>query len=602
MTNFELLENVNFDNKYKHVLDFENAQAQEDYFDTKVHSTFTKFSTVRQNQEVKIDLGLNDMFGVNYCRYENEVNGTTKTFYAFIVRKEYVAYETTRLILEVDVYQTYMFDYTIKESFIEREHSDRWEVDTTDTSKLNPIFNIQDEQLNYGEEYKKNTVDIYSNSLIKSTIPDLKFLYVFTTESISDNPISVTNYDFGNPIPYHVYVIPYSETYDLYIRTSSYPALNVNSFITKYRSDVKVKHMVVSKIAPLNITSLTSYNGGYIIDFDDSSSSSGDAYYSPNEVDETNNNGKYAMKFWLRNNLTKMTSEVTDIPVKTDLQKLVSGLSISNNKSMDYEPKLKIFPYNFTKINFSSKEIFLKNEFLENDTKIKCFQSMADEVTSALMIYNYKTSSENELDPSSVFTNQMPYYVSLVTDAWQSYLATNKASRLSGYLTAGLSVGAGIVTAMSTGGMSKLAGIGLGGSGFSQITGQLAKEKDIKNTPDDIKQFNGDISFSKISDNYFARKTTFEILDEYKSKIFNYLYNFGYTVNDFKVPDLRSRFYFNYIKTIEVNMTSNLDNDIIDQLKSIYNNGVTIWHYRTAVTFNGIHNYEKENVEMSLIS
>ena len=42
-------------------------------------------------------------------------------------------------------------------------------------------------------------------------------------------------------------------------------------------------------------------------------------------------------------------------------------------------------------------------------------------------------------------------------------------------------------------------------------------------------------------------------------KLYNYFYHYGYKANIFKSPNIRSRYYFNYIKTIGVNIKSNID-------------------------------------------
>ena len=48
------------------------------------------------------------------------------------------------------------------------------------------------------------------------------------------------------------------------------------------------------------------------------------------------------------------------------------------------------------------------------------------------------------------------------------------------------------------------------------------------------------------------------------------------------------------------NIVSNISNDAIQKLKDIFDNGVTIWHFRNTVTFKGLFNYEYENLEMSI--
>ena len=63
----------------------------------------------------------------------------------------------------------------------------------------------------------------------------------------------------------------------------------------------------------------------------------------------------------------------------------------------------------------------------------------------------------------------------------------------------------------------------------------------------------------------------------------------------------RSRYYFNYIKTIGANIKTNIDADFRAEIENAYNNGITIWHYRNATTFKGVNNYDYENVETNLM-
>lgn len=61
------------------------------------------------------------LFNVNYCMYKNS-NFGDKWFYAFINRVEYVAPNCTKLYLQTDVWQTWFFDITYGQCFVEREH------------------------------------------------------------------------------------------------------------------------------------------------------------------------------------------------------------------------------------------------------------------------------------------------------------------------------------------------------------------------------------------------------------------------------------------------------------------------------------------------
>ena len=63
----------------------------------------------------------------------------------------YTDAKTTTLVLKTDIWQTYMFDYEIKDAFIEREHQDRWRPEDD-----MPIFNTINEGLDYGDTYIVN--------------------------------------------------------------------------------------------------------------------------------------------------------------------------------------------------------------------------------------------------------------------------------------------------------------------------------------------------------------------------------------------------------------------------------------------------------------
>lgn len=65
---------------------------------------------------------------------------------------------------------------------------------------------------------------------------------------------------------------------------------------------------------------------------------------------------------------------------------------------------------------------------------------------------------------------------------------------------------------------------------------------------------------------------------EYAKRIDDYFSMFGYKVNSIKVPETHSRENWNYIQTIDVNIDGAIPSDDMRKLKSIYNNGVTLWH------------------------
>ena len=61
-----------------------------------------------------------DLIGYNYVMYQN-THYSTKWFYAFILGMEYVNDNMTRIVITTDPYQTWQFDITFMQSFVERE-------------------------------------------------------------------------------------------------------------------------------------------------------------------------------------------------------------------------------------------------------------------------------------------------------------------------------------------------------------------------------------------------------------------------------------------------------------------------------------------------
>lgn len=121
-TNIKLLA-VPLVNDGESTLTFSSKSAQSAYFSSKTVGTFSKgdFSYQRKDNIVRVPWNAEKLFNVNYCMYQNENYGD-KWFYAFITKVEYIAPQTTYLYLQTDVWQTWLFDITFGQCFVEREH------------------------------------------------------------------------------------------------------------------------------------------------------------------------------------------------------------------------------------------------------------------------------------------------------------------------------------------------------------------------------------------------------------------------------------------------------------------------------------------------
>lgn len=111
---------VRLNSKYEHTIYFANASAQLSYFAGKVVKTFSAYSYLRKSWNIKVDATMEQAKTWSYMYFQN---GTGKYYFYFINNIEYINDSTVELSLELDVMQTYMFDYSLLECFVEREHT-----------------------------------------------------------------------------------------------------------------------------------------------------------------------------------------------------------------------------------------------------------------------------------------------------------------------------------------------------------------------------------------------------------------------------------------------------------------------------------------------
>lgn len=121
-TNIKLLHNVPLDDTYDHTIYFASASAQYTYF-----ASLTKYNLVNytyqrvQKGVARVGYKADLLYDCNYMMFQNTSFGS-KWFYAFITKVEYVNNECSDVYFEIDVMQTWFFDFELEHCFVEREH------------------------------------------------------------------------------------------------------------------------------------------------------------------------------------------------------------------------------------------------------------------------------------------------------------------------------------------------------------------------------------------------------------------------------------------------------------------------------------------------
>ena len=119
----KLLSGVPLINTYEDTLYFANASDQLSYFNSTVRFTFDDQMYQRYaKHKLRIRKPAEQIYGCNYLMFQNTAFDT-KWFYAFINKIEYINNEVTEIEYEIDVIQTYMFNYDFGNCFIQRCHT-----------------------------------------------------------------------------------------------------------------------------------------------------------------------------------------------------------------------------------------------------------------------------------------------------------------------------------------------------------------------------------------------------------------------------------------------------------------------------------------------
>ena len=150
------------DTTYKHVIDFENKESRDNWFDNRVLKTIESNLKYDCNRTtVVVDMNIQQANDYDYLIFD----GPDRRFFYFITSVEYNTPNTTLYALELDVFNTYYYDVYLQNSFVDRCHVNRWDGNI-------PTYNVEDEGVAIGEyTLLGNPIELYKmkKSLVVAT-------------------------------------------------------------------------------------------------------------------------------------------------------------------------------------------------------------------------------------------------------------------------------------------------------------------------------------------------------------------------------------------------------------------------------------------------
>ena len=167
------------------------------------------------------------------------------------------------------------------------------------------------------------------------------------------------------------------------------------------------------------------------------------------------------------------------------------------------------------------------------------------------------------------------------TNAWAGDSYTNWLSQnaLNNAVNIATSLGEiAVGTAAMATGAGSVAGASMVASGFSGVLNTVQQVHQAKYIPAqvDANTSSGDVPNAFGYNTFYLYNMS---INSEKAKIIDgYFSMYGYKVTTLKVPNITGRRNWNYVKTINANIEGYIPQEDLDEIKNMFNNGVTIWH------------------------
>ena len=578
-----LCHGVPIDAQYEHTLFFnpfggDTAKANQ----YSVLSGYAKYTFTAQyyqrheKNKLRVQVLADNVLDCNYMIFQNSAFGN-KYFYAFITHVEYINNNTTEVTYEIDVMQTYNFDYALGDCFVEREH-------VTDDGFGH---NLVDEGLETGD-YVVNTAQsmIYPPSTQDGATASPIAGYARITYVPNEQRLTKTFYpSLANP---NTIATTMSETVGIVtcgqVQPTCYAVIPI---IIGYNWAAQFMGELIRKLESVSATiigvdgipaHIAQSSTGYGLDVDHGVNDTAYPSTPPTVTLSMNEGAEFKdADLSLSQNYTPNNNKLYCSPYR----KLV----MSNHSGKTNELKWELFKDR----SYSGRPsvTFPVQSYIVPKTAVYCYprqyRGIAEDYDSGLSLDNFAEFMWNE-DSYSKWLGQNK-------DANRQKITNSVLSgALRGLTTAGvaaLTVASGGTALPAVAAVGAAAGAGV--STVNTVLSNMTAETAAQASPDsacgsaernDMPLCNNALGFTIYDMN---------IRPAYAKRIDHFFDLFGYKVNELKIPNVRDstkiaglRYVWNYVKTGNVNIhpastSAGLNQAVENKIADIYNKGITFW-------------------------
>ena len=268
----------------------------------------------------------------------------------------------------------------------------------------------------------------------------------------------------------------------------------------------------------------------------------------------------------------------------------VSGKTVGGNFNWRNEGKLWLPPYHYgcisdglsNPINYSLSMI----DTTKSSQTIRLRTALNAQGMYQLYIDGYRGDDTGMVYNVVTSGNVLP----TSNSAYLNYIANNQNQINAQYMTQMLSAGANALTSLNP--MALVGGVV--GMANTAIT-ETAKQADLKGSGFTLNNVGNDTLY-KMQQGDVLHIEVFSLKEKELEMIAKQFHLYGYAQNQLMQPSFKGRKYWNYLQTSDCHLkVPNCPKEHLQQLKQIFDEGVTVWHKANGEMF---ENTEKDNVEL----
>lgn len=531
---------------YEHTVIYNDSTSQYNDFMTYLkYNIGDDFTFIRDNGSVKVALPIGSCYDINYIMFQNS-SYSNKWFYAFVTAQNYVNDETTELEFTVDEMQSWMFEYSIEESFVEREHV----MDDTIGAHTVPEGLETGDYIGTG-----NVVTAYSELGV----------YAYLTEDLGDEMSSVT----VNPpstygrLPITCYWTYLGNASD--VNTPGRIKELADTYASKGKSDAIICMFTQpNSFVPINPSMQAQVQSMAL---------------APRTLSKTPKNNKLytypycacivespgqslQLKYELMKATTELSLRCTWGPGCKVMGNITDYNDIPGGFSYAYQMTLGNFPLMAWTSNAFQNWLALNKASIVTNVVGGLASTIGGIATGNLVNKAVIRSAKNAQSALSGTEDRLRIERARYRSSSRTASAKMEGAPIQGAISVGQSVLSTLVSVYE----HSLVPDTMNGSANAS----------------DVNSANGSNGF---------RSYCVSIKPEFVTIIDNYFEHYGYKVNAMKVPNISGRPHWNYVKTIGANVHGTAPSQTLEVIRSVLDSGVTFWKSLSEVENYSLNNH-----------